>query len=508
MLGAPGSASASALAGHAYYVSPSGNDNSPGTLKEPWKTIQHAANSTSPGDTVYVREGTYHEVVSLTTSGTKAGGYITFENYPGEKPILDGSTLTPPADTWSAFFLLTNQSYIVIKGFEMRNYVATLPGQEPAGVLVTGYGSDIQILDNKIHDIHVVRASGVGCDPDSCNGHGIAIYGLNASPSLSNILVAGNEVYNLQTGWSESVTLDGNVQDWSVTNNTIHHNNNIGIDAAGHYGFDPDENTDYARDGEIGGNLVYDIDTTGNLAYQNPDGTYSQFAAGIYVDGGARIVMEQNDSHDNDLGIEVASENTGYNSDRVTVRNNLIYHSLNLGIAIGGYDPTVGGTSNTEIVNNTLYANDTLQAGFGELFLQSNITKCVFKNNLLYANSQGLFISNYVPFNTGPRPVAVDYNLYFSADGESGSSWMWNNTYYTGYESYRSASGNDVHSPFADPMFVNSTANPPDLRTRPGSPARNAGIDLGAAIVGVYDFAGNPRVRGNQIDIGAYEHTN
>jgi len=198
---------------------------------------------------------------------------------------------------------------------------------------------------------------------------------------------------------------------------------------------------------------------------------------------------------------------TGHNSDHVKVRNNLIYHSVNVGIAIGGYDPTVGGTSNTKIVNNTLYGNDTLHAGFGELFIQSNVTGCIFKNNLLYANSQGLFISNYVPFAEGITPVAADYNFYFSMDGESNSNWMWNNTYYTGYETYLSASHNDSHSLFVDPQFVSRKTNPPDLRVRQDSSVRNAGINLGTAIVGIYDFANNPRVRDARIDIGAYEYT-
>jgi hypothetical protein len=497
-----------AKSGHHYFVAPTGNDAGPGTWERPWKTIQHAADLAGPGDTVYVRKGVYHELVTIPNSGTQVGGYITFQSFPGETAILDGSTLAPPSDTWSAFFYLVNQSYIIIKGFEIRNYIATLPGQEPAGILIDGYGSYIQILNNQIHNIQVLRApNGSSCDPSSCNGHGIAIYGQSPSQSLNHILVSENEVYNLKTGWSESVTLDGNVRNWSVVSNTIHHNDNIGIDAAGFYGFDPDPSKDYARYGEIRGNRVYDIDTTGNPAYENPDGTYSRFAAGIYVDGGAHIVVEQNDSHNNDLGMEVASENAGHNSDHVKVRNNLIYHSANVGIAIGGYDPTVGGTSNSEIVNNTFYGDDTLHAGFGELFIQSNVSGCVFENNLLYANSQGLFISNYVPFAPGITPVAVDYNLYFSADGESGSNWMWNNTYYTGYESYLMASGNDAHSPFADPEFVNRKANPPDLRVRRDSAAWNAGDNLGIAVVGAYDFAGNPRLRDKKIDIGAYEHT-
>lgn len=40
-----------------YYVSPSGDDSNPGTIQSPWRTIQHAADSVNPGDTVQVRAG-------------------------------------------------------------------------------------------------------------------------------------------------------------------------------------------------------------------------------------------------------------------------------------------------------------------------------------------------------------------------------------------------------------------------------------------------------------------
>lgn len=91
--------------GHDYFVAATGNDAGPGTWKRPWKTIQHAANLAGPGDTVYVRKGVYHELVTIPNSGTQAGGYITFESFPGEIAILDGSTLTPPSDYMERFLL-------------------------------------------------------------------------------------------------------------------------------------------------------------------------------------------------------------------------------------------------------------------------------------------------------------------------------------------------------------------------------------------------------------------
>ena len=51
---------------HAYCVdqsNPVAADTNPGTPDRPWKTIQHAADLTKPGDTVYVMTGQYEERV-------------------------------------------------------------------------------------------------------------------------------------------------------------------------------------------------------------------------------------------------------------------------------------------------------------------------------------------------------------------------------------------------------------------------------------------------------------
>jgi hypothetical protein len=101
--------------GVTYYVSTSGNDSNAGTLAAPWRTIQKAANTVQPGDTVQVRAGTYNEVVTLKTSGNSTQGYITFANYPGEAPIVDGTGLAVGGQT-GLFSLEGTFNYIVIVG--------------------------------------------------------------------------------------------------------------------------------------------------------------------------------------------------------------------------------------------------------------------------------------------------------------------------------------------------------------------------------------------------------
>ncbi len=41
------------------YVAPDGNDSNPGTIDQPFESIQKAQELASPGDTVFIRGGTY-----------------------------------------------------------------------------------------------------------------------------------------------------------------------------------------------------------------------------------------------------------------------------------------------------------------------------------------------------------------------------------------------------------------------------------------------------------------
>jgi len=468
-----------------------GNDSNSGTIASPWRTIQHAANSVKAGDTVYVRAGVYNEVVSVPSSGSAAVGYITFSSYPGELATVDGTGLAIPGGEWG-LITIQNQSSIVVKGFEVRNYTSSKAANVPIGIYVVGAGSNLQILNNHIHNI---STTATGC---KANALGLTVYGTSAPAAIQNLTISGNEIDHLTLGCSESLSVDGNVENFSITNNLVHDNNNIGIDAIGFEGVSPNPAYDQARNGEISGNIVYNITSYGNPAYGN------QYAAdGIYVDGGTQITIERNLVHNVDLGIELASEHSGHDTSYVIARNNVIYSDNSNGISIGGYATGVGGTDNCTIVNNTLYGNDTKKTGSGEFQIQFHATSNVFENNILYATSQGLFVNGFT--NSTPNPATLDYNLYFSTVAASKGTWVWEKKTYTGYSAYLSSTGNDSHSPpYLDPQFV-SLATPPNLDIATTSPAVNSGANLGASVIGTLDFAGNPRIEGSLISIGAYE---
>src|SRR5690349_3925780 len=46
-------------AGSSWYVAPNGDDASPGSLEKPFATVQRAQQAAGPGDTVFLRGGTY-----------------------------------------------------------------------------------------------------------------------------------------------------------------------------------------------------------------------------------------------------------------------------------------------------------------------------------------------------------------------------------------------------------------------------------------------------------------
>jgi len=482
--------------GVTYYVSTAGNDNSAGTLAAPRRTIQKAANTVQPGDTVQVRAGTYNEVVTLKTSGNSSAGYITFTNYPGETPIVDGTGLAVGASGQTGLFSLEGTfNYIVIQGFEIRNYSSSAKGKSPVGIDFEGAGSNIEILNNHIHNIAQTLSS---CN--AANALAIALYGTQAPASISNVTLYGNEIDHNTTGCSENVSFDGNVQYFVQANNSVHDGDNIGLDNIGFEGVSPNSAYDQARDGWVFQNTIYNISSTTNPVYHNQVG-----ADGYYCDGCTRIIVERNLIHDSDLS-EMASEHSGHTSSYVVFRNNIIYHSLYVGLSIGGYSKNVGGTDHCVIVNNSLWDDGTFgNNGLGEFQIQYKATNNTVENNIFDGYTLASKYLLYDFTTSVPNPALLDYNDYFKTAGAS-SLFDWQAKTVNGFPAYQTASAQDSHGKFADPLYVNVTTTPYNFDLASGSPALNAGTNLGVNTVGVLDYSGNPRVNGSgQVNIGAYE---
>ena len=485
---------ASSQPNSSFYVATTGNDSNPGTQAAPWRTIQHAADTARAGSTVNVRGGIYEELVSINASGNASDGFITFRSYPGETAVVDATHFTPSGR--QAVLSIHNQSYVRIEGFEIRNFRTAVHRLSPLGISVMGSGSHIELLKNNVHHIEQTF-DGRDAPGHGDNGFGIAVYGTDAKTPITDLIIDGNEVHHLKTGSSESLVVNGNVTNFRITHNVVHDNNNIGIDVIGFERTAPDPAVDQARDGVVSGNLVYNIHSRGNPAYQNEENS-----DGIYVDGGTRILIEQNVIHDDDFGIELASEHKDRATSYITARNNLIYHCHTAGVSIGGYAPERGHTEHSTVVNNTLYNNDTSGTGSGEFQMQWNMADNIFANNVVFAGPRCLISVNKSRIDKNQPPVAIDHNLYYCGPGAQASTWIGASTTVTGFDKYVETTGNDRHSHFLDPHFIDAAAH--NFHLQPDSPALDAGTTDGVP-VGELDLDGAPRVTSGKVDIGCYQ---
>ena len=267
--------------GATYYVSTTGNDSNPGTIAEPWLTIQHAANTVTAGATVYVFGGVYNESVNFPQSGT-ASAPITFRE-------LSRSDCGDRRDRRERIGHSGSHQYDEARATSLSadlKFAITPPSNEdnvPIGVWITGSGTGIQILNNRVHNITTTsEANG--------NAFGISVYGTSKTP-ITQLVISGNEVYDLKTGESESVNVDGNVTHFQITNNLVHDNDNIGIDAIGYEGVGP-VGYDEAMYGEISGNTIYNIS-----GITNPGEGYEYDADGLYCDGCAYVTIRAERDH-------------------------------------------------------------------------------------------------------------------------------------------------------------------------------------------------------------------
>ncbi|MGP8216111.1 MAG: right-handed parallel beta-helix repeat-containing protein [Bacteroidia bacterium] len=469
-----------------YYVSNSGNDSYTTTqaqnIATPWKTIQHACNNASPGTTIEIMAGTYIEQVVMPVSGSAGGGYITLTNYNGGNVIISGNA------TAATLLTISSQSYIIIDGLQFYNCI----GNNSIGIFIDGVTSNIEITNNTIH--HIYWNHSVAAIPnDTENAQPLIVYGDSITP-VQNITIQGNIFYDNATGFSESCTLDGNVDGFTIISNTVHNNQNIGIDIAGNYGTSPDPATDHARNGYVKENTVWKCHSV-----------YDSSAAGIYVDGGENVIVERNLSYNNDWGIEVGCENPGDTTSGIKVRDNILYRNGG-GMQVGGYDGPIntGMVINSEITNNTFFADDTLETGDGELSL-SYSQHCSFLNNIFYSTGDAIISSGWN--NGNSIGFQFDYNRYFSIGSDSvNTTYSYGTFSFTGFSGYKSGSGFDVHSKFSNPGLTDTALPALNFHLLSTSTCINAGMPGFPVDTGERDFYGEIRIVGSIIDIGADEY--
>ncbi|MBK8504808.1 MAG: T9SS type A sorting domain-containing protein [Saprospiraceae bacterium] len=469
------------LTASTYYVSEMGNDTNPGTNSEPWASIQFAIDSASAGDTIAILAGTYYERVSFSRSGV-AGMPIILRNAPGAAAIIDG-TGTGGQD---ALIEIVNQSFIEIRGLQLTNNI----GADAQGILVAGNCQGIIISNNNISQISFTSNPSAEIEPDS-NAQPIIILGLDADNAITGLLIEGNNVHDCITGYSEGIAVNGNVDGFEIVNNKVSNMTNIGIDIIGGEG--TASANDQARNGLVKDNNV-----------QNCVSPYAT-AAGIYVDGGADIVIESNLVTQCQWGIEIGCENPTVEASGIVVKNNFIYDNDDAAIAVGGYDfPAVSGkVINTIIRNNTALGNDAIPTGPGEISGQLVITYTenveIFNNIFYKTNGADLMLFA----ETGSSGLSLHHNLYYSADPVE-FDFMGNS--YTTLDAYKSGAMQEDSSKFEDPLLQSISGGVNFHISSSNSPVINAGDPNTMISPGELDgYEDDVRINNDTIDIGADE---
>jgi hypothetical protein len=238
-----------------FHVSASGLDTNPGTAAAPWKTLQYAANTVNPGDTVNVAAGNYAGF-NLTRSGT-AAARITFAGVPGQTKIT-------AANPWNNLdgINLEEASYVTVQGFTVNNMPRTgiravandfvvirnnsMDANGRWGIL-TGFSDDLVIENNVTtrsgaeHGIYVSnsgdrpvirgnvswgnRACGIHMNGDLSMGS----YGVTDGDGIiSRAVVENNVLYDNGVGGGSGINCDG-VQDSTIRNNLIYNTHASGI---------------------------------------------------------------------------------------------------------------------------------------------------------------------------------------------------------------------------------------------------------------------------------------
>lgn len=397
------------------YVSEEGDDSYAGTAAQPWETIQFAIDQLEPGDTAVVLEGTYREKPEFNRSG-KDGAPLTLR--------AEGAvTISGKRRIGDHLITIDNQDHIHIIGFELTDHLGVDDG---SGIRVEGECAGIEIRNNKIHNIRGKHAMG------------ITVYGTSVAAPITDLVIDGNEIFNCDPAESEALVLNGNVSNFEVTNNHVHDVNNIGIDFIGGEKSICKDLTLVARDGVCRGNRV-------ERARSNYGGG---FAAGIYVDGGRNILIEENIVTQCDMGIEIGAENKHSKTTGIVVRENLVYLNDKAGIVFGGYSRKAGSVSDCRFEDNICYKNTAHKKATAEIWIQLADGNTIAGNTLYGRKDKPILLAE----KTAGTDNKLSGNQFFNMAEKA--EFGWRGKYFVGWSKFSAAVPQGDGASFSDPGFL------------------------------------------------------
>ena len=520
-----------------YYVSNSGNDANNGTsLNTPLKTIQRAMGKVAPGDTVFVRGGTYREEVSAYRGGT-ADNYVTVSGYQNEVPVIKGSEIVTGwtlhgGNIWkkngwthnsqqvfvdlkddaglqqigmpSRFY--TSFEYPTPVGSGLGSMVAGSFYHDPASSTLYVWLPDGSSPNNHTMEVSTKRrlffmaASYIKLqrmafrhtNSSAFTQQGAAVelgsYSIMDQCDVQFTDFAGVTVGYLKTGAQ-------------VINSNISNNGDSGVNGPASYNFRIAGNTlnhnNYRKFNPLwhaGGVKItskgYGVVEYNEVAHNQGSGIWFD-----YANSGNAIVVKNNYVHDNGpkeaaIFIEVTKN--------AAVFNNVLVNNERRGVYVSASD-------NVRVHNNTIegtkgYASVEVNGmpRSGATLTQNSIYNNTISNStanydMLFAASNGTTIMN----NTS------NYNNLFRSVGALKLSM---GGMYSTLDAWQKATKQDLNSLNANPAYV-GTAKTAAARyaVTATSPLVNAGMQLGHV---ADDFLNVARPSGDAYDIGAFEAVN
>jgi parallel beta-helix repeat protein len=261
-----------------YYVATTGNDLDPGTEANPFRTVNKGVKVLKPGDTLYVRNGTYDESLrNKIPGGTSWSAPVKVAAFPGESVTLKPSTGT------QVIYLSGNRRYIIIEGLildasgvsadgikitnndgtaataahhiRLQNVeVKNAPNQ---GIIVSQYCDDNEFLNLRVHHngtdasydhgIYLTSSRNLieGGDWHHNKEYGIQLYRLGTGNIVRNARVHDNSQGIVSSQQADNLIVNNLVyqntrrgivlasgNNLKVYQNTVYNNGRIGIDIA------------------------------------------------------------------------------------------------------------------------------------------------------------------------------------------------------------------------------------------------------------------------------------